>query len=434
MAGDGEWAIRLLPALFAVLFVPAVYALTRRLFGQRAAGFAVLLCAIHPLLLSYGQIIRYYTFVAALAALSNAAFLGILRGRATRRDWIVHFLATSGLLLSDYPAYAVLLAQNVVLAVALFRQPRVPLRGWVISHAIWLLVCVPLGATALLQGARDFGVAELSTGLLGHILKIAYAGFAWSIGEYLFPWRVAALLGLAASVALLAMGLLSRKGPTGRAPVWTAVTMLAVPLGVSLVLLATVARDSPFVNSAARTMSAFAPFIAICAYGAARLSARASTLIVAALLVAQTQSGIQHDLRLDILNPIYTTPAREAAQFIARHAQPGDLVVTESDSLVERYLPPGVRARHFDVSQANEVLGILERTPDAGVWFVQLGRDRTRNDATAALVARSSELRPLVNTTGLAEQDPTYRQVKERLLNRAAYAFRLTITQLGPRP
>jgi uncharacterized membrane protein len=434
LAGEGEWPTRLLPALFAVLFVPAVYALTRRLFGRRAAGFAALLCAIHPLLLSYGQIIRYYTFVAALAALSNAAFLGNLRGRSTRRDWIVHFLATSGLLLSDYPAYAVLLAQNIVLAVALFRRPRVPLRGWLVSHAVWLLVCVPIAATALLQGARDFGVAELSTGLLGHVLKIAYAGFAWSIGEYLFPWRVAAVLGLAASVALLAAGLLPRKAPAGRAPVWVAVTMLVVPLAVSLLLLATVARDSPFVNSAARTMSAFAPFIALCAYGAARLPVRVASLLMIALLGAQTQSGIQHDLRLDTLNPIYTTPAREAAQFIAGRAKSGDLIVTESDSLVERYLPPSLRARHFDVARADEVLGILARTPDTGVWFVQLGRDRTRNDATAALIAKTSELRPLVQTTGLAEQDPVYRQVKERLLNRAAYAYRLTITQLGPRP
>ena len=434
MAGGAEWQTRLLPALFAVLFVPAVYALTRRLFGPRAAGFAVLLCAIHPLLLSYGQIIRYYTFVATLAALSNAAFVGILRGRASRRDWIVHFIATSGLLLSDYPAYAVLLAQALMVIVALLRRSRVPLRGWAIAHAVWLVMCVPLAAAALLQGARDFGVAELSTGIVGHVLKIAYAGFAWSIGEYLFPWRVAALLGLAASVALLAMGLFSRKGPAGRAPVWTAVTMLAVPLAVSLALLATVARDSPFVNSAARTMSAFAPFIAICAYGASRLPVRPAALIVAALLVAQAQSGIQHDLRMDTLNPIYTTPAREAAQYIAERAQPGDLVVTESDSLVERYLPPDVRARHFDVSQADEVLGILARTRDAGVWFVQLGRDRTRNDSTAALISRSTELRPLLTTTGLAEQDPVYRQVKERLLNRTAYAFRLTITQLGPRP
>jgi len=434
MAGDAEWQIRVLPALFGVLFVPAVYALTRRLFGPRAAGFAALLCAIHPLLLSYGQIIRYYTFVAALAALSNAAFLGILRGRATRRDWIVHFVATSGLLLSDYPAYSVLMAQNLLVVVALLRRSRVPIRGWAISHAVWLVVCVPIAATALLQGARDFGVAELSTGLLGHVLKVAYAGFAWSIGEYLFPWRVAGVLGLAASVALLATGLFARRSAAGRGPVGVAVTLLAVPLAVSLVLLATVARDSPFVNSAARTMSAFAPFIAICAYGAARLPTRAATLIVAALLVAQTQSGIQHDLRLDTLNPIYTTPAREAAQVIAGRARPGDLVVTESDSLVERYLPPSLRARHFDVSQAEEVLGILARTPDAGVWFVQLGRDRTRNDTTAALIARSSELRTLVGTTGLAEQDPIYRQVKERLLNRAAYAYRLTVTELGPRP
>jgi 4-amino-4-deoxy-L-arabinose transferase-like glycosyltransferase len=235
MTGGAEWQTRLLPALFAVLFVPAVYALTRRLFGPRAAGFAVLLCAIHPLLLSYGQIIRYYTFVATLAALSNAAFVGILRGRASRRDWIVHFIATSGLLLSDYPAYAVLLAQNLMVIVALLRRSRVPLRGWAIAHAVWLVMCVPLAAAALLQGARDFGVAELSTGIVGHVLKIAYAGFAWSIGEYLFPWRVAALLGLAASVALLAMA--------AQRP--------------SLALLAAVARDS--LSTTCPDMSAFAP-------------------------------------------------------------------------------------------------------------------------------------------------------------------------------
>ena len=73
-----EFGLRLLPAVFGVLTIPAFYFVSRRLVGTRAALFGTLLLTLSPLLIMYSQLARYWSLVFLLSAIyPYAIYLGI---------------------------------------------------------------------------------------------------------------------------------------------------------------------------------------------------------------------------------------------------------------------------------------------------------------------------------------------------------------------
>lgn len=73
-----EFGLRLLPAIFGVLAVPALYLMTRRLLGSRAALFTALLVSISSIHVYYSQYARYWTLVFLLCSIYPLAiYLGI---------------------------------------------------------------------------------------------------------------------------------------------------------------------------------------------------------------------------------------------------------------------------------------------------------------------------------------------------------------------
>lgn len=73
-----EFGLRLLPALFGVLAVPAFYLVSRRLVGIRAALFGALLLAVSPLQIMYSQLARYWSLVFLLSTIyPYALYLGV---------------------------------------------------------------------------------------------------------------------------------------------------------------------------------------------------------------------------------------------------------------------------------------------------------------------------------------------------------------------
>lgn len=65
--GTGEFALRLLPALFGIASVPLLYLLFRRPAGERAAFWAATLMALSPWHVFWSQNARYYTLLLLLA-------------------------------------------------------------------------------------------------------------------------------------------------------------------------------------------------------------------------------------------------------------------------------------------------------------------------------------------------------------------------------
>ena len=150
------------------------------------------------------------------------------------------------------------------------------------------------------------------------------------------------------------------------------------------------------------------------------------------LIVPHVISTVNYYRGTDFINSIYNTPAREVAEAIAAQARPGDVVVTESDSMIELYLPEVYRATHFDPQQTVEIQAYLAAHAGAAVWQATLGRDRTRNDVSARLSEILQQDRRLCAASGFAEQDPIYRQFKTRLIGREAYQYRVTLRKFCP--
>src|SRR5581483_5816516 len=77
LAGDGDYALRLLSVLLGAAAIPATYHLARELAGRRAALVAALLAAVAPLYVGYAQEAAMYALFLLLglcAALAHVRF------------------------------------------------------------------------------------------------------------------------------------------------------------------------------------------------------------------------------------------------------------------------------------------------------------------------------------------------------------------------
>ncbi len=433
LTGHHERMARLHSALWAILIVPATFQLARRLSNEKAAVCAAFLAALSPILIAFGQTVRYYTMVAALGALSCVLFLDLMRRPAGRKPWLSYALVTLALLYCDFPAYGVVLAQNV-LALLWWRDrrnfPRHPRARWWVAQAALAAAALLWLPVVLSQGARDFGAADLSNSVSGVVLKIAYPFYAWLVGENLFPWSPLAIAGILAAGALMVFGFLRLRGAWSR--VFWSISFLA-PFATTQVLLGTVATDSPFVNAPARAMACLPLLYVAVGAGAAALPRRGLAWAACGLLALVYGAGLSNYYRrIDFINAVYNTPAREAAAAVQAQARPGDAIVSESDTLVSHYLPPGLAEANFTPDQVGAIGAYLDAHPQAAVWLVSMGRDRTRNELSSQLAAWLQPRYARASSAGFAEQDATYRALKSRLLGREAYRYRLTVDAYTP--
>ena len=107
-----ELALRILPALFGILAVPAVFLIGRRLAGTRAALCCALLLAVSPLHVLYSQLGRYWSLVFLFCAIyPYALYVGIREGN---RRWLVFGCVTAVLAALAHPVSFVLLGGIVL--------------------------------------------------------------------------------------------------------------------------------------------------------------------------------------------------------------------------------------------------------------------------------------------------------------------------------
>lgn len=127
--GLNEWALRLSPALFALLGCLAVYFLGRRLYGARAGFFAAAVLASSPLYDFMGGVLTLDMPLTALLTVAMGSFLiGVREPPGARRHrWLYTFYATAAL---------GVLAKGLV-AVAI---PTLVIGAWVAILGEWRLL------------------------------------------------------------------------------------------------------------------------------------------------------------------------------------------------------------------------------------------------------------------------------------------------------
>ncbi|MBU0705339.1 MAG: glycosyltransferase family 39 protein, partial [Chloroflexi bacterium] len=192
LAGTSEYALRFFSLLLGVLGVPLIYALARRLFDRPTGLLAALLLATSPYLAWYGQEVKMYTLVPALALLAIYALRRALspsKGRAVEggnwRWWAVTVAATSLAFYSHILA-ALLIPVQILLYFIWWPQSRHRWRGALVSLACLTLPYLPLLAwqVPLLLQERATGFAPYT---LGKMVETLLNG--WSLGMLGWGWR-----------------------------------------------------------------------------------------------------------------------------------------------------------------------------------------------------------------------------------------------------
>jgi len=151
-----EFGLRLLPAIFGVLTIPALYFVSRRLVGARAALFGALLLTFSHLHVNYSQLARYWSLVILLSAIyPYALYIGV---RDRSRGALALGVVTGVLAALAHPVAILLLMGPAVLLA--FQVRRLDLRRlWGQTSVRWaaMLLAVAAGLIAwrflpLLQG------------------------------------------------------------------------------------------------------------------------------------------------------------------------------------------------------------------------------------------------------------------------------------------
>jgi hypothetical protein len=151
-----ELGLRLLPAFFGVLAVPAFYWVSRRLLGVRAALFATFLLTVSPLLVIFSQFGRYWSLVFLLCAVYPYAIYIGLRDRD--RAILIVGLITGVLATLAHPASVLLVGGPGIWLAFTYLRPRYlrPLWNqravrWGALVAVILAVVIALRFVPILQ-------------------------------------------------------------------------------------------------------------------------------------------------------------------------------------------------------------------------------------------------------------------------------------------
>jgi hypothetical protein len=427
LVGTGDAAVRVLSALMGLGAVWLTFVLGRQLDQPDIGLAASYLLAISPTLVLYARMARYYLPTLLFALLSCSLFL-TLTG-STRRNrfwlWILYILANVLLMLSSYVAGAVLLCQLVTIPFrgkAQRSQQTLWLAGLIISMAIvaaWFAYALPSIAS------YPLAPADLAGGLSGYVVKLIYPLYSFAVGETLFPWRVPAILGGLTVLVLFLAGMGRLASLRGFALPFVATGLFA---SLVLVVLSTVwfVVDVPFVNIPSRAIFAL-PFLCITiAAGVAAVPARWPKLVCIALLTICAMAGLRNYYRgLEFHNPIYAVPMREVVARVRAECQAGDVIVSESDTGFAYYYRQ--TNQPVPLWASDLALPALQTERPRRVWLITFGRDATRLTTDEALQEWLWQEYQLAWEEGYVEQDPLYQRVKEKLLHRPAYRYKLLV-------
>lgn len=229
VVGDGDLALRLLPALAGIATVPvAYYAALAFDLSRRVARLAALLVAVNPLLVWYSQEARPYSLLALAAGLSLLTFA---RARPPNTRWLAWWALAGAATVALHYFGAFLVVAEALLLLLAYRPRWQPVVLAALPAAAVGLLLVPF---AIEQHSNAPNREWISAFALS--ARVRDAGRSALVGPSP-PWRdhwVVPALVVAVAAVLLATRTDARDRRAGAVAAGIAAAGIAVPLAVSL--------------------------------------------------------------------------------------------------------------------------------------------------------------------------------------------------------
>lgn len=210
--GSSEFSMRVLPALFSMLGIPAVYALGKRIRNRNLGLLAALFFTLHPFLIYHAQDAKAYAIWASFSAISVWLALRAL-DKNRRLDWLLYIAVAAITAYLYYLELFSLLALNVFVLIAYRRRWR----PWLLSQGAIALLLAPWYLQPRLFLSSGYGGTAAGFSLdaiLTRLLPTLIAGPTLVPGPALpaqWPTSLALVILLLTLLAIAATILLSRR-------------------------------------------------------------------------------------------------------------------------------------------------------------------------------------------------------------------------------
>jgi len=437
LTGAGDFAVRYPAVCWAMLSVALLYQLGKRWLGKSIGVTAAVLFAVAPNLILYGRMEKYYSLAVMLVLVSMLVFDRAVR-RPTRALLLLQGLIGLIILYTDYFAALFVVGTQNVIALLIWRRDQQRLIGWLLPQIAALLLFLPFANTVLaqVQSVANSPEADLATGWLAVIAKLAYFPYAYSVGETIFPWMPTAIIGTV-SYALLALRgvracLKNAKPNVFTSPgIWIIVLFAAAILG-GTGLTSTVLTTVPLITLPNHVLFALPFYVLLVGIGLHHIKQRRD-LVAGFIIVLLIPSHLNYYTHQQFHNPVFVTPSRDVLAHIVERSQPGDLLIQDIASGASYYYAAQRLTQPELIENPDVALERLKSGQFHRVWLASVGRDRTRFAEPDPVTTWLEHNLRLAETTGFAEQDPTYRAIKARLTGRPAYQYRVVV-QLFVKP
>lgn len=390
--GSSDGFVRALSVIAAVLAIPCVYLVGRRLFDARVGIFAAFLLATNAFFISYAQEARGYTLFVLLSLLSTLFFLDVVERRALQPA--VLYVVASTLMVYDHFFGVFVLAAHVVSALTAFRR-QLPWTMLSLCYAAIALLLAPLAIEAHRQGTAPIAwVPPLSAAALGDFFITVTGGG----------------LALLAHASAGTYAVLSSRSSTASPSRASAVTLVLIWISVPVLACAffSLVVRPIFVP---RYLVTVAPMLAIlAAAGLDRLSSRPALYGALALFALASLFGIR---------AAYNAPKedwRGAAALIAARARPGDVVeCTPAYAAIPLQHELHALAQPVPVTISTAELG-ADQQPR--IWVVERESTGLRSGFTNDLETQARAMTANAAETRSVEIDRSFYSIRVRLYAR----------------
>lgn len=317
VAGDSEYAVRLLSAFASLIGVALVYRLSADLFGREAGLLAALVLALTDNDIMLAREARHYAQMALFAVACTLFYFRFVRSlsrspRGRRVNWngVGWVLSAAALLYTHYLGGFVLIVQAIH-AVLFVRPPRRLLHTliyWALACATWLPWAYVFVGQSMVRYQRPiiFQSALPNTSETFSLVRGDLIGYQWGL-----------------TGGLLLLGLLYLSYQAGRASVRLRPLLPTVYLAlwVALPVIAIVAINARFPILTTRNFLIVTPAIAILiGHGLTNLDHTARRLATATLVVVSLLTVDAYHLK---------PPIRHLSQDIVRYRQGDEPVLMD---------------------------------------------------------------------------------------------------------
>jgi uncharacterized membrane protein len=318
LAGDSEFAVRLLSAFASLIGVALVYRLAADLFGREAGLLAALVLALTDNDIMLAREARHYAQMALFAIACTLFYFRFLRSlsrlphRARRVNWsgVGWVLSAAALLYTHYLGGFVLIVQAIH-ALIFVRPPRRLLHTlvyWALGCATWLPWAYVFLGQSLVRYQRPiiFQSALPNTPDTFSLVRGDLIGYQW---------------GLTGGLLLLGLGYLTYQAGRASMKLRPLLPTVYLALWVGLPIIAIVAINARFPILTTRNFLIVTPAIAILiGHGLTNLDHTAKRLAVAVLVAVNLLTVDAYHLK---------PPIRQLSQDIVRYRQSDEPVLMD---------------------------------------------------------------------------------------------------------